>query len=231
MVFLPLLIVILLFRTFNKRLLQWETLMFIALAMSIAAFHYEQILTSGSSYGWLRFFVYPLPIAIAWLPYEFGRIEQKGKAFKNITAFVCCAALVVSGVLTGIVLNNPDIANEEYSTYKTGNADFVVQKEVADYINQNCNDGIILLDSYETYYIILNLDSTGNVITTCSYTFEDALNNLADSFVLYIVTVNPERLGASDAINIRYPDLYESGASWCTLVMEWDNHKLYKVIY
>jgi hypothetical protein len=73
LVFLPLLIIILFIRLLNKQLFKWETLMLLALAASIPAFQYIMLYTA-SSFGWLRFFVYPLPIAMAWLPHEFSRL-------------------------------------------------------------------------------------------------------------------------------------------------------------
>jgi hypothetical protein len=227
-VFIPLLIIILVFRLINKQLFNWETVMLLVLALSIPVFQYIMLLMS-SSFGWLRFFIYPLPVAVAWLPYEMGKLKGDKPVFKNMAVSFYCLALITSAVLTGIVINNPDIANEEYSTYVTGNEGFIIQGEVADYINQNCSDGILLLDSFETYYVILNLDSTDNVITTCSYIFEEAVKNPYEHEVKYILTVNPSGLGVSDAINKYYPDLYENGASWCTLEKDFGDYRLYKV--
>jgi hypothetical protein len=230
--FVPLLIFILLLRIYDKRFLRWETFMLLALAFSITAFHFVSIYTGGSSYGWLRFFVYPLPVALAWLLYEFSKINGKSPSFNKLAASFCCVALVISNVLIGAVLNNSSIASEEYNTYMQGEQNVQVQEEVADYINENCSDGIILMDSFQTWYVIMNLDSTGNLITTCSYPFEAALEDPSGYNVKYILTIaNYGGLGVLDAVNVRYPDLYENGADWCTLVMEWDACKLYEVIY
>jgi hypothetical protein len=87
------------------------------------------------------------------------------------------------------------------------------------------------MDSFETWYVILNLDATDYVITTCSYNFNTALENPFEYDVRYILTVTPEGLGSSDAINVKYPDLYDNGASWCTLVKDFGNYRLYEVIY
>jgi hypothetical protein len=230
--FLPLLAVILFIRYSGRRLLQWETLMLLALALSIAAFHTFEIFRGGSSYGWLRFFVYPLPVALAWLPYEFSKINGKSPSFNKLAAPFCCVALAVSILFTGNALNNWEMASDEYTTYTQGEQTGLSQKEVADYIDENCSDGIILMDSFQTWYVIMSLDSTSNIITTCSYTFEAALEDPSGHNVKYILALaNNGGLGALDAVNVRYPDLYENGADWCTLVMEWDDFKLYEVIY
>ncbi len=228
LVFLPLLIVILFIRLLNKQLFKWETLMLLALAASIPAFQYIMLYTA-SSFGWLRFFVYPLPIAMAWLPHEFSRIAIERTRLKNILASLCLVVLLGSGIVTGFLFNYPDIANEEYTTYKTGNAGFEIQKQIAEYVNKNCTDGVLLLDSFQTYYVILHLDSTENLITTSSYTFQQAVADPWEYDVRYILTVNSAGLGISDAINNYYPGLYENGADWCTLEMDFGDYRLYKV--
>jgi len=43
-IFIPLLVIILLFRLINKRLFTWETLMLLALALSIPVFQYVMLL-------------------------------------------------------------------------------------------------------------------------------------------------------------------------------------------
>ena len=228
--FVPLLAVVLLFRLFDRRLFRWETPALILLALSIPAMQYLMLMT-GNSFGWLRFFLYPLPIAAVWLPYEFGKLAPGRTLFRNTAAVFCCIALIASGVLTWISAHDPESGKEEYAAYisETTGDDLDTQKEIAEYINENCSDGILLLDSFETFYIILNLDDTNNLITTASYTFTDALNDPAEFDVKYIVAVDPAGLGASDAINMRYSDLYENGADWCTLLMSFDGFRLFEV--
>ncbi len=121
-------------------------------------------------------------------------------------------------------------AIEEYDAYMSGSVDAerMLQVEVSEYINQNSSDGILLLDSYHTWNVILNLDATDYIITTCSYDFEDAVESPQEYDVKYILTVDPETMLA-DAINNYYPDLYESGADWCTLEKDFGDYKLYKV--
>jgi hypothetical protein len=226
--FIPLAVVILFIRLFDKRLFQWETLMFLVLVLGITAFE-SLMLLRGASYGWLRFFVYPLPIAVAWLPYELEKLKGRSPVFKNVAATFCCLALAISMVLTGLTLKNPEIAREEYSTYfaESGN-DLDLQAEIAAYINEYYADSVFLMDSYHTWYVILNMDSTDKVITTCSYTFKEAVEDPVEFDVQYILLVDPE-IGVADAINKYYPDLYENGADWCTLEKDFGDYRLYKV--
>ena len=226
--FIPLTVVILFIRLFDKRLFQWETLMFLVLVLGITAFE-SLMLLRGASYGWLRFFVYPLPIAVAWLPYELEKLKGRSPVFKNVAATFCCLALAISMVLTGLTLKNPEIAREEYSTYFAESSnDLDLQAEIAAYINEYYADSVFLMDSYHTWYVILNMDSTDKVITTCSYTFKEAVEDPVEFDVQYILLVDPE-IGVADAINKYYPDLYENGADWCTLEKDFGDYRLYKV--
>jgi hypothetical protein len=230
--FLILLAFILLFRLFGKRLFQWETMMIIVLCFSLLVFQCV-LLVMGNSYGWLRFFVYPLPIAIAWLPYEFSKLKIRQNAFRIVAACFCCIALIATSISTWRAINNPEIGREEYNVYlsESSNIVLMIQKDVAEYINQNCANGVLLLDSFKTYYVILNLNSTDKVITTCSYIFDDAVKDPGAYDVKYVLAVDPSDQGTADAINVYYPELYDNGADWCILVAEFDGYRLYETGY
>jgi hypothetical protein len=132
-------------------------------------------------------------------------------------------------LLTGITLKNSEVAREEYSTYfMESGSDLDLQVEIAEYLNENYAEAVLLMDSYHTWYVILNMDSTDKVITTCSYTFEEAIEDPLEFDVQYILLVDPE-IGVADAINKYYPDLYENGALWCTLEKDFGDYKLYKL--
>jgi len=49
-----------------------------------------------------------------------GKMKENKPAFRNTAAAVYCIVMLVSGVSAGVVFNNPDIANEEYSTVCIG---------------------------------------------------------------------------------------------------------------
>jgi hypothetical protein len=128
-------------------------------------------------------------------------------------------------------MTNPNIAPEENQAYRYGNQDLLQQTEIAEYLNINISRGEILMDSFRTYNVILNLENTNNVITSCSYNFNAAVKSSESYNGQYILTVDPSDVGALDAINIKYPDLYQNGASWCTLVKTFNGYKLYEVDY
>lgn len=227
--FIPLTIVILFIRLINRSLFRWETLMFLVLVLSIPAFE-SFMLLRGASFGWLRFFVYPLLIAVAWLPFELREMKDRAPLFKPVAIVLCCLALVFSAVSVGIPLKNPEVAGEEYSTYfmKSGSSNLDMQIDIAAYIDEHYANTVFLMDSYYTWYVIMNMDSPDKVITSCSYTFYGAIESPAEFDVQYILLVDPE-IGAADAINRYYPDLYENGADWCTMEKDFGDYRVYKV--
>ncbi len=53
--------------------------------------------------------------------------------------------------------------------------------------------------------------------------FVDLLNDPEDQGVRYLLAVPPTGRGISDALNVRYPTLYETGADIATLELEIPN--------
>jgi len=227
-VFLPVFVFIILLRIWDKRLFKSETVILVLLVIAIPVFHFIMLL-KGASYGWFRFYVYPFPIAVAWLPYELSKIGLKKVSLKPVMLASGIGVMLFSACITGIVMVNPNLAPEENQPYRTKDADLAQQIQIAQYINTNVKQGEILLDSFMTYDVILNLDNTDRVITTCSYEFQKAVLSPDSYNVQYILAVINSGIGKFDAINIQYPDLYDKGASWCTLVKEFNGYKLYKI--
>lgn len=227
-VFTLLLAPILLIRFFGKRLFQWETLILLIFILAIPVMH-SWLLYKGDSYGWLRFFVYPLPILVAWLPYEIACIKTSKTAWKTLAGVFSCLVLLAGAVATGFLLTKPAYAPQEYAAYIAKSNDFQSKRDVADYINQNIPHKTLLLDSSRTGYIILNLDSTQNVITDTNPKFKEDLLEPAANHIEYILVAAPKEGENPDLVNIQYPGLYADGTAWCTLEKAFDGFKLYKV--
>lgn len=227
-VFIPLTVAILLLRLFRLTIFRRETWVLLILIIAIPAFQFI-MLFQGASYGWLRFFVYPLPIAMAWLPYELGKMKYNRTILKVGAMILCSIALIGSGVLTGLAMLDPELAPEEYGTYIQPDTAMEEQRAVARFINENLHDSVLLLDSFQAENVILNLNSTKYIITSTSHNFIDAVKVPHDYQVEYILAVNPEGLGEVNLINANHPELYDEGADWVTVVEVFEGYKLYKV--
>jgi 4-amino-4-deoxy-L-arabinose transferase-like glycosyltransferase len=225
--FLPVLIFIFLLRIWNKTFLKVETLILVLLAVSIPALHFFMLLR-GSTFDYLRFYIYAFPVAMAWLPYELSKISGSKQTFKPILMAAAVFVMLFSACAVGWEMSNPKIAPEEQA-YITVNQDQAQQEAVAQYLNTSASQGKILIDSTINFATILNIANPERIITNCSYDYKDAIESPQKFDVQYILTVPNTGTGQFNPINVQYPDLYEHGASWCTLVKDFNGQKLYKV--
>ena len=140
-----------------------------------------------------------------------------------ISIFVLC--LILSCVLCFRALKNPDIAKEKQN--------LTISQEtyyIATYINERLPDKKIMMDSFLTNGIILNINNIDNLIVTSSLDFYKCLDNPVENRVDYILVPETNGVGKLDAINQKYIDLYSYGEEWCKEEVEFEGFKLYKVI-
>lgn len=220
--FLPLFFGIVIARLATRRLLKSDFFMLCILVSAMIVFHFL-MLVKGSSYGWLRFFSYALPICIAWVPYEMSEIRD---TFRRAIFKILCMSLVVSSIFTAKALANPVISVEEQYAVVTREC-----IQVSDYINEELPDSKIMMDSFVTSAIILNVKNVDNLLVSSSVDFDEALNNPAKYGIEYILVPDPVNgVGSLDSFNRTYPGLYRYGADWCTLYKEFDGYKIFKII-
>lgn len=226
--FLPVFIVIAIERFYTKRLFQQDFLILILIIGSLAGFHWL-MLWKGASFGWLRFYSFALPIAVAWLPYELTQLQTK---VKNATIVGVCAALLFSGIGLHYAIHDEDVGREEYPVLFMAKEDGMAAQmaELAEVINEKYADSTILVDSFLASVLILNLDHPENLITTTSDEFDEAVIHPLGQDVEYIVLPGTEGAGGLDAINNAYPNLYSDGAAWLELVEQTDYHKVYRIL-
>lgn len=227
--FLSLFIVILVERYFTKRLFRYDFLILILLIGGLTGFHCLMLL-SGSSFGWLRFFSFSLPITIAWLPYE---LTQLGKRARNATLVASCIALVLSGAIVSYYMfNDLDLAREEYPVFAQHDMEGGTPEQIqmAEIINKKYSRATILMDSFVASTLILNLDHPENVITTTSDNFDEAVKHPLGQDVEYILLPASDGVGKLDALNNAYPGIYYEGAPWLELVEEVTGHRLYRIL-
>lgn len=218
--FLPLFFGITIARFATRRLLKSDFSILCILVLSMIVFHFL-MLVKGSSYGWLRFFSYALPICIAWIPYEMSQIKRM---FYPAIFKILCAFLVISSVFTAKALSNPVIAVEEHYGVVSGES-----IQVSDCINEQLSDSRVMMDSFVTSSIILNVKNINNLVVSSSVDFDKALVNPAKYEVEYIVVPDPNGVGSLDSFNRTYPGLYKYGSDWCTLYKEFDGYKIFKI--
>ncbi|AWI06119.1 glycosyltransferase family 39 protein [Clostridium drakei] len=220
--FMPLFAGIIIIRLKNKRLVKIDFLILSLIVLIMIIFHLL-MLVKGNSYGWLRFFSYSLPICFAWIPYELSQIKTKHKRFEFSILVV---SLLISSILTGVTLSDSNLSPEEHNLIISNES-----HRVAKYINNELSDQIVLTDSFLTSGIVVDVKNINNLVLSSNLNFKEAVKNPWKYEIGYILVPDKSGVGKLDAINVAYPNLYEKGEEWCTLVEEFDGYKLFKVNY
>ncbi|MCH3965905.1 MAG: hypothetical protein LKE46_16950 [Clostridium sp.] len=208
-------------RIATKRFLKSDFFMLFAVVISMIVFHF-MMLVKGSSYGWLRFFSYALPITISFIPYEMHEVK---KFFRPAVFWIFIFSLITSSVFAAKALSSPVIGVEEHYVLVSNEYD-----EISDCINNNLSDYKVIMDSFLTSGIILNVNNVGNLIVSSSLNFNKYLRNPVKYGIQYILVPDPDsNLGSLDSFNRVYPNLYKHGEDWCILYKEFDGFKIFKV--
>lgn len=229
------LLTLLFIRLWSRRWHQWDTAALLLLCASIPAMQYAMLL-NGSSFGWLRFFVYPFMIAAAWIPHELGALRQT-RYFRPAATMLCLALASSSFVVRD--MNNNELSPDEYElfhieqsgTYK----DLHRAREVAKYTDgvfRQAEEGklpLMLTDSYSAYAVLLNTSFPRQWVITNDRDFEKILPDPYENGVEYILV--SKKIGSVlQIIHETYPDLYEKGTFWTELEKDFNGEwKLFRV--
>ncbi|WP_280447051.1 glycosyltransferase family 39 protein [Nocardia brasiliensis] len=172
------------------------------------------------------------------------------------------AALVVTVVLLGAGLpvtvagmNNHDLAVQEYALgaavfpqrdnasaryadKRRIAATFGTGRKVAEYLDAlHLPRGSVLMDTVFGFSVVIASAHPDQFVVPSDRDFVRVLNRPAERGVRYILAVPATGRGVSDAVNRRYPTLYENGAEIATLTLEVPNDgagepdwRLYRVL-
>ncbi|WP_028551442.1 ArnT family glycosyltransferase [Paenibacillus sp. UNC451MF] len=220
------LVSIILLRIWNRRWFFWDFLVLVLLFISIITLQWLMLL-KGTSYGWFRYFMYVLPITVAWLPYELARVK---KTFFNYSIVI--SGMAATCVLLTSALMNPQIAPDEnkFIQAKHYAVSQTVEKEIAHYLDTELAGYNILMDSYSAYSVILNSQHPEKYLITSDFEFHESLEDPVGSGVDFILSPKPDKSSADSIDNQKY-QLYDKGAPWCELYKEFGGKwRLYKVI-
>ncbi|NEW06387.1 glycosyltransferase family 39 protein [Paenibacillus sp. SYP-B3998] len=223
---IPLLIIFVI-RIVERRLFKWDFLMLLILATSIP-FMQVILLLKGGTAAWIRYYMYAFPIVAVWIPYEISRMK-----FREMGSTALILGMLVSTVVMGMMMNNPQIASDEYEAFRH-NKLFAEQEAGAAataYINDHLSDQMILTDSFSAFRIIMGSHHPQNFVITSDHDFMDSLANPKEHKINFILVPNPQAVLSLDGVNQKYPYLYDQGAEWASLYKEFNGYwKLYKIL-
>ncbi|MBR7191534.1 glycosyltransferase family 39 protein [Gordonia sp. SCSIO 19800] len=85
--------------------------------------------------------------------------------------------------------------------------------------SQNLPEGSVLVDTFGVSRVWLESERPEQFVVRSDFDFFAKLNAPAEQGVQYILTQRPTGLGSLDAINVRYPTLWDDGAGIATVAM------------
>ncbi|MBI2940635.1 MAG: glycosyltransferase [Chloroflexi bacterium] len=182
----------------------------------------------GYSLGWVRFFIYVIPLATVLLAYLLARRPWRAwaPAWARHTALGCVVAGLLashgSGLFT-IASGRMGLETEPYAVraWLTGQSSnqTAATDTIVSYLRSHLEGRRILIDDFTGARIILYHGQPDAFIQTRDLVFKDAVKD-PPRFADYLLVPEPLFVAQLDAFNRRYPDLYYQGTPFATLEAE-----------
>lgn len=230
---LPLLAIALV-RLLSGRLWRWDMFILLCLAGSIPAMQ-AVMLYQGSSYGWLRFFLYPMIIAVAWYAYEWSHIRRGN--LRTLHLGILCAGLLASSLIWRD-MNNLAFAPEEYGGLhmeeSSTAANMRLSRSVAAFIDdyEGISDApgeLVLTDSFSAFNVLVNSRYPKQYVITNDRNFHEALTAPRENGIGYILVSKLEG-AVLQVLHTQYPELFDGGYDWAELIRDFEGEfRLYRI--
>ncbi|OZD08939.1 ABC transporter [Rhodococcus sp. 06-221-2] len=220
----------------------------------VLAFQAASYIT-GSTFGFLRFFVCAVPlaavVAVQLFPAGPDLATRRAGAYRrNRPALPALPSVAAAGVvllcslglpITGWAMLQPSLSSQQYALGalfdRNPSADdpravaarriidsFSTERRLASYLDsQDLPEGSILVDTVYGFAVVAASEHPTRFVIPSDLDFTKILNDPATGGVRYLLTVPNEGRGVSDAINRRYPTIYDNGAELYPLVLEVPN--------
>lgn len=122
-----------------------------------------------------------------------------------------------AALVPGIGYSDPGLRTEEEAIL----ASFDTERRIADYLDSlDLGEGAVLMDTMQGFPIVASSRDPRIFVIPSDRDFVTILNDPAAHGVEYLLTVPEDERGASDALNVRYPSIFETGAGIASLEIE-----------
>jgi hypothetical protein len=126
--------------------------------------------------------------------------------------------------LGAVLAPDPDNVSVRKATEHSIVASFSTEREIAHYLeNLNLPDSTVITDTVYGFAVIAASNQPKTFVVPSDPDFVALLNDPESNGVRYLLAVPRSGRGISDALNVRYPTLYETGADVATLELEIPN--------
>ncbi|MGU3497846.1 phospholipid carrier-dependent glycosyltransferase [Mycobacterium sp. C31M] len=161
---------------------------------------------------------------------------------RSPAGYVAVAATLAIGIpVTLIGMGQPDYAPQEYGLGAVLRPDpdnvteqkaiehriartFSTERRIAEHLDSlNLPDSAVITDTVYGFGVLTATSRPKMFVIPSDPDFTELLNEPAARGIKYLLAVPPIGRGTSDALNLRYPTLYETGAEVATLELEIPN--------
>ncbi|MFT4394485.1 ABC transporter [Gordonia lacunae] len=123
--------------------------------------------------------------------------------------------------LGSVVDPRPDSVDQKYLDEQRIVRSFSTERALAQYLDgMDLPDGAVLCDTVYGFAVVVQSTRPRQFVIPSDRDFAQLLNDPVGGGVQYFLTVPPTGRGLADAINQRYPTIYENGAQLGVLMLE-----------
>ncbi len=126
--------------------------------------------------------------------------------------------------LGAVLAPDPDDLTEQKALEHRIAASFSTERKIAEYLdNLGLPESSVITDTVYGFAILAASRHPKTFVIPSDPDFTALLNEPSVGGIRYLLSVPPEGRGVSDALNLRYPTLYDTGADIATLELEIPN--------
>ena len=126
--------------------------------------------------------------------------------------------------LGAVLVPDPDSVSARKALEHRIAATFSTEREIAHYLEKlDLPESSVITDTVYGFAILAASRNPKTFVVPSDPDFTALLNAPAENGIKYLLAVPPSGRGKSDALNLRYPTLYETGADIATLELEIPN--------
>jgi hypothetical protein len=228
-------------RITDGRLWDVNTLSLLLMALSVPVGMMVPQVYSGASFGWLRYFLYPLFVGAGW-----GLYEVVSSRRRWVAGSLVLAGWVICAPVTFWAMWNPALGQDEHNEVRALVSDETAAQigfgndiddaaPVADFLNGLPEGKVVALDSVYGWPIVAHASPeclSHKLLLTTDARFRGIVANPRSSSLDYLVVPNP-KMSSRDLIVRRYPQLWKGNDSAFKLVKDFpktsEQWRIYRV--
>jgi hypothetical protein len=126
--------------------------------------------------------------------------------------------------LAAVLRPDPDATSDRSAVERRIAASFSTERRIAAYLDSlDLPESSVIVDTVYGFAVVAASTKPKTFVVPSDPDFTGLLNDPTDTGIEYLLVVPPKGRGVADALNVRYPTLFETGADIATLELEIPN--------